>query len=89
MGILTNDIPDGYITGLDRNEDYAVAHLYKGDFADPGLPMCIRGWNRSDGDSYSIFRSVVGPRGICKVCLRRAREGKPPVESRHRKTKWI
>jgi len=77
-----------YIVGQDRNESAAVAHLYKGNFSDPGLPMCVRGWNRSGGDGYSIFRDS-GDGDICKICKRRAEEGKPGVPSRKRKTKWL
>ena len=79
-----------YVVGQDRNDEELVAHLYKGTFSDPGLPMCVRGWNRSGGDSYSIFRNVnMGIGRKCKVCLRRATEGKDGVPSRKRKTKWI
>lgn len=77
-----------YVVGQDRNEEEVVAHLYKGTFADPGLPMCVRGWNRSDGDSYSIFRNVPLSR-VCKVCKGRAIKNKDGVPSRKRKTKWI
>ena len=77
-----------FIVGQDRNEDEAVAHLYDGTFTDPGNPMCVRGWNRSDGEGYSIFRNS-GYKRICKVCLRRAAEGKASVPSRKRKTKWL
>lgn len=80
---------EGYITGQDRNDDSLVAHLYTGAFDNPGLPMCVRGWNRSDGQGYSIFRNIVGDAGICKVCIRRAMKGLPAVESRPRKTRWI
>lgn len=76
-----------YVTGLDRNDQHLVAHLYKGTFDNVGRPMCVRGWNRSDGQGYSIFRNC-GNR-ICKVCMRRAREKKPGVKSRFRKTRWI
>lgn len=76
MGIITFDIPAGYILGLGRDYPHPkLAHLYKGDFSDPGLPMCRRGWNRDDGESYSIWRGNMGKNGICKVCLRRARAG--------------
>lgn len=77
-----------YVVGLDRNDQHLVAHLYRGTFGYPGRPMCVRGWNRSDGCSYSIFRNQYGP-GICKICMRRAEKGLEPVESRHRKTRWI
>lgn len=84
-------IPDGYITGQDRNdsEGKLVTHLYKGAFREPGLPMCVRGWNRSDGDRYSIWRGNVSNAGLCKVCLRRAMKGLDGIESRQRKTKWL
>lgn len=77
------------IEGQDRNDSNVVAHLYAGDFANPGLPYCVRGWNRSDGSRYSIFRGVVGDAGICAVCQRRYQAGLAPVEPRYRKTKWI
>lgn len=76
-----NEIPGGYITGLSREYkslERLVAHLYKGDLSDPGNPMCKRGWNRDGG--YSIWRNNVGEKGICKVCLRRAKMGLLSVE---------
>ena len=82
-------IPEGYIVGLDRNDQHLVAHLYKGTNADLRLPMCVRGWNRSNGKGYSIFRGNIGRAGICYICLRRALAGKDGVSSRERKTKWI
>jgi len=82
-------IPEGYITGHDRNEPDVVTHIYKGNFSDPGLPMCVRGWNRSDGEGYSILRGNVGNVGLCKICVRRTLSGKDGVSSRKRKTKWI
>lgn len=71
------NIPDGYITGLprDENADNKVAHLYEGTFEKVGKPMCRRGWNRNDGLGYSIFRNNVGDKGICKVCMKRAKQG--------------
>jgi hypothetical protein len=83
MGILTSNIPEGYILGLGRDFPHPkTAHLYKGDFADPGLPMCRNGWNRDDGQSYSIWRGNMGESGVCKVCLRRARAGLDGVEAK-------
>lgn len=79
-----NDIPEGYITGLPRDKytfETKKAHLYKGDFANPRLPMCKRGWNREEGTAYSIFRNNVGKKGICKVCMRRALKGLDGVEA--------
>jgi len=78
-----------YVTGMDRNDQHLVAHLYTGTFHDLGEPMCVRGWNRSDGIGYSIFRNNVGDAGICKVCLRRAEEKRKPIPSRERKTRWL
>jgi hypothetical protein len=77
-----------YVTGLDRNDQHFVAHLYRGKFDDPGNPMCARGWNRCDGLGWSIFRNTEQER-ICKVCLRRAEEKRDPVASVKRKTRWI
>lgn len=74
-------IPDGYIYGLVRDPietNFHVAHLYKGTFSDPGDPMCKRGWNRGI-NGYSIWRNVLGNIGICKICLRRAKEGRRPI----------
>lgn len=80
-----------YIIGTGRNpgEEKKVAHLYEGPFGEPGNPMCARGWNRADGFSYSILRNVPSQNGLCKICLRRATEGKPAVMPRERKTEWI
>jgi hypothetical protein len=82
-------LPEGYILGQDRNDENLVTHIYKGDFNNLGLPMCVRGWNRSNGKSYSIFRGNVGEAGVCRICVRRMLEGKDGVESRARKTKWL
>lgn len=79
---------DGYILGQDRNDSDVVTHIYKGNFNDPGLPMCVRGWNRESGERYSIFRGNVGDVGVCKICKRRMLAGKEGVPSRKRKTKW-
>ncbi len=77
-----------YTTGQDRNESKVVAHLYRGGFNKVGNPMCARGWNRSDGHGYSIFRNLPDVR-MCKVCLRRAHAKLPAILSVERKTKWI
>ena len=80
------NIPAGYIPGQGRDADGYLrrtrkTHLYKGDFADPGLPMCKRGWNRDGGESYSIWRNNIGEAGICAVCLKRAKLGLNGVPS--------
>jgi hypothetical protein len=78
--VFHRPIPDGYITGLVRDYPHArIAHLYKGDFADPGNPMCKKGWNRDEGASYSIWRGNEGTQGVCAVCLKRAAKGLDPV----------
>lgn len=77
-----HQVPEGYITGLDRNNQDTVAHLYEGTFDEPGNPMCRRGWNRRDGHGFSIFRNNVGRKGICKVCMRRALKGLKGVEAK-------
>lgn len=86
MGVLTSDIPEGYMPGLSRRRVradgkggvvYTVAHLYKGAFPEVGQPMCKNGYEAA-GD-ISIWRNNIGPKGICKVCLRRAREGRDPA----------
>lgn len=87
MGEDTNreyGVPKGYTPGLGRDYPHPKrSHLYKGDFGDPGLPMCKWGWNRDDGESYSIWRNNIGDKGICKICMRRAKQGKDGVESNY------
>lgn len=75
------------ITGKDRNEDKAVVHYYDGTYAEPGKPLCRRGWNREDGFGYSIFRNTYDV--DCKVCLRRKAKGLKGIEPKQRKTKWL
>lgn len=87
-----SDIPVGYIMGLVRDRSplqpgyyrFKKSHLYKGDMADPGLPMCRNGWNRDGGLSYSIWRNNTSPTGVCEVCLKRARAGLDGIESKKR-----
>lgn len=92
-----------YVEAIGRNpgEEKQHSHLYLvthgPDPENPKLvvedykPMCRRGWNRGDGGGFSIFRGHSGARGLCKVCLKRAKAGLPGVEAKpgsHR-TKWI
>lgn len=80
--MIFESVPDGYIAGLGREFPHPrIAHLYQGTFADPGKPMCKKGWNRDDGATYSIWRGNQGDDGVCAVCLRRARKGLPPVDA--------
>jgi hypothetical protein len=77
------EIPEGYVVGLGRDVPHPKrSHLYKGEFSDPGDPMCRYGWNRDDGTSYSIWRGNYGDAGVCRICLRRAQAGLPPVPPR-------
>lgn len=79
-----------YRSGTDRNDESALTHTYA-DMADGNLwPMCGYGWNRSNGDRFSIFRGSPGTQGDCKVCERNVRLGKPPVtDGFPHKTKWL
>ena len=84
-----------YITGVFRgdNGENMVTHLYRGDFSNPGFPMCSRGWQRKWYDEkgnledyeYSIFRNNISNAGICSVCLKRAEKGLKPIEKPHGK----
>ena len=64
----------GYITGLGRDYPHPKkAHLYRGSFSEPGDPVCKRGWNRENGEAYSIWRNDIGEDGVCGVCIKMAR----------------
>lgn len=76
---------DKYRPGLGRDYPYPkIAHLYEigENCLDFGRPMCRHGWNRDNGQAYSIWRGQVGEKGICKICLRRASRGKKGKEPR-------
>ena len=65
----------GYITGLGRDYPHPKkAHLYRGTFSDPIEPLCKKGWNRDNGESFSIWRNNVGKDGICLNCIKKARK---------------
>jgi hypothetical protein len=74
-----------YRPGLGRDIPHPKrAHLYEvgEDYMDFRNPMCRYGWNRDNGESYSIWRNNVPDNGaICKVCIKRASKGLPGVES--------
>ena len=79
-----------YRSGLCRNNDYALSHTYaemeNGDL----WPMCGYGWNRSDGEHFSIWRGAPGTEGDCRICQKRVATNQPPVlEGWKHKTKWI
>lgn len=82
-----------FVEAIGRNpgEELQHSHLYFYDKNNGGLtPMCTYGWNRSDGEGYSILRGHTGARGTCKRCLKRARAGDAPLfNGAPHKTKWI
>ena len=81
-----------YIEAIGRNpgEQYQHSHLYAIDENGKYWPMCIYGWNRSDGERFSIFRGHGGSKGLCKICEYRASIKAPPLKNgaKH-KTKWL
>lgn len=80
----------GYQAGQDRNEDYAMSHTYAITVAGNLWPMCGYGWNRSNGNRFSIFRAPPGTEGDCKICARNVADGRRPVwRGFPHKTKWL
>jgi hypothetical protein len=82
-----------YVEAIGRNdgEELNHSHLYAIDENGEYWPMCIYGWNRSDGESFSILRGHIGARGTCKICLKRKAAGKEPIYNAvdSHKTKWL
>lgn len=79
-----------YIEGMCRNDqDKVRSHMYAvidGKY----FPMCGYGWNRSDGEAFSIFRGHHSARGTCQLCLNNIAANKPPVRNGWpHKTKWL
>jgi len=76
--------------GQCRNNENALTHTYE-EFPDGSLlPMCGYGWNRSDGEAFSIFREAHGTEGDCKLCQRNVRLNKPAHAFGFlHKTKWL
>lgn len=89
----THSSIEDYRSGSCRNSEPGIvkSHTYATIEGDDSLyPMCGYGWNRSDGDRYSIFRGSFGTEGNCKQCQKNLREGKPPVIGGwSHKTKWL
>lgn len=80
-GIAYPGLPSGYIMGLGRDVPHPKrAHLYKGDFSDPGLGMCRYAYNRKEY-GYSIWRGNDGELGVCKICYKRAMQGLDGIEN--------
>lgn len=79
-----------YRSGQCRNDDGALMHTYAEMDDGRLLPMCGYGWNRSNGEGFSIFRGPPGTEGDCLLCRRNVAADKPPTERgvRH-KTRWI
>lgn len=103
---VTGSAPAKYVEAIGRNpgEENQHSHLYV-EVSEPTdvaamvglgartgyLPMCRYGWNRSDGEGFSIFRGHRGGRGLCKICEKRRAAGLPGVEAvpGSHKTKWM
>lgn len=81
----------GYVSGVDRNNPEAArAHLYAITKAGRYWPMCDYGWNRSNGERFSILRNWSSPRGECAICRKRKEAGmRPVIKARPHKTRWL
>ena len=78
-----------YQSGQCRNDKYALTHTYA-DVGGELYPMCGYGWNRSDGESFSIFRNQLFTEGKCKLCKKNLRAGKMPLMNGFKhKTRWM
>jgi len=65
----------GYVPGLGRDFPHPPkSHLYRGTAGEMGEPMCHNGWNRDNGNSYSIWRNNIGECGICINCIKNAKK---------------
>lgn len=80
-----------YVSGTDRNEPNGrKSHVYTGpSYSDLRGPLCMYGWNRSDGAAFSILRNNGSARGPCSICEKRQAEGRGPVPPTPHPTKWI
>lgn len=81
----------GYRSGTCRNTDNPkITHTYAMMSDGELWPMCDYGWNRAEGNRYSILRGAPGTEGNCKLCAKNVAAKKPPVlEAFKHKTKWI
>lgn len=83
-----------YRAGEDRNEAAygrkSTLHTYA-QMTDGSLwPMCGYGWNRSNGERFSILRKSPGTEGDCKLCCKNVAAGRRPVfDGMPHKTKWL
>ena len=80
-----------YVVGADRNNPHECkSHIYTGpSHSDLRGPLCGYGWNRSDGEAFSILRNNSSSRGTCATCAKREKEGAGPVPPWPHKTRWI
>jgi hypothetical protein len=69
--LLENGSLSGYIIGVDRKSyrETLVSHIYKGSFENPEYGLCK--WSMDKYGGFSIFRNIVGKKGICKLCLKK------------------
>jgi hypothetical protein len=98
--IVIREVPvtltiENYRAGEDRNPRTAdwrpkASHTYAMMSDGELWPMCGYGWNRSNGERFSILRQMPGSRGSCKLCAKNIAAGKPPVlvGFKH-KTRWL
>lgn len=81
---------DFYRSGQCRNNPNALTHTYAETMAGGLWPMCDYGFNRSDGEGFSIFRGSPNTQGDCKICARNVAAGKRPLtKSFAHKTRWL
>lgn len=79
-----------YRSGQCRNDPNAMSHTYAMMSDGELWPMCRYGWNRSDGESFSIFRGSPGTQGACILCARNVAAKKPPIyKGSTHKTRWL
>lgn len=87
--MVTEVIEREYMWGQCRNDENATAHIYECEGSmNPIGPLCIYGWNRSQGFAFSILRNVKTG-SSCKTCMKRKKEGKGMVQPVEHKTRWI
>lgn len=79
-----------YRSGQCRNDDKALSHTYAMMSDGELWPMCNNGWNRANGDRFSIFRGSPGTQGDCKTCKRRVEAKLPPItDPKEHPTRWL
>lgn len=92
MTTLITRMEDRYCEAIGRNpgEEKGHSHLYYIDKKGNYWPLCMYGWNRSDGERLSIFRGHSGQRGLCKLCEKARAEGSKGIRKPvPHKTRWL